>query len=183
MVQMEAFGKMVQGARPSPWFERWAGLIAAGGAVLDVAAGAGRHAAFLAARGHPVTAIDRDVTALHERFRPPLQVRIVQADLEDGSPWPLPDATFAAVVVSRYLYRPLFPVLLRAIGPGGVLLYETFMAGHERVGRPGNPEFLLRDGELLDIARAAGLSVIAYEAGPVGTPVTAVLQRIAARRP
>ena len=168
---------------PSPWIVRWAPLIAPGRPVLDVAAGRGRHAGLMAARGHPVTAVDRDVAALVERFGTASgTVSIVEADLEDGSPWPLPGERFAGVVVTNYLHRPLFPSLLAALEPGGVLLYETFMVGQERLGKPSNPDFLLQDGELLDVARAGGLSVVAYEAGPEPEPRPAVRQRIAARR-
>jgi SAM-dependent methyltransferase len=179
MVQTEAFGKMAHETTPSPWIERWAALIPRGGAVLDVAAGSGRHSAFLAVRGHPVTAIDRDIAMLSAL---PHRIRIVQADLEGADPWPLPGMAFAGVVVTNYLHRPLFPALMRALEPGGILLYETFMTGNERYGRPANPDFLLRDGELLDLARDGGLSVVAYEAGAVDEPPRAVMQRIAARR-
>jgi SAM-dependent methyltransferase len=157
---------------------QWAGLIAPGVAVLDVAAGGGRHSRFFADRGHRVTALDRDTGALAGCPG----IEIVQVDLEDGSPWPLPGRTFGAVVVTNYLHRPLFPVLLDALAPGGVLLYETFMAGNERFGRPSRPEFLLKDGELLDLARGR-LSVTAYEARMISAPKMAMVQRIAARRP
>lgn len=195
MVQRKAFGKMAQGPAstrdnaappagghaPSPWIVRWAPLIPPGRPVLDVAAGGGRHTAFLASRGHDVTAVDRTVAMLAARFSAqPNRIRIVQADLENGRPWPLPGETFGGVVVTNYLHRPLFPALLAALEPGGILLCETFMVGHERHGRPRRPEFLLHDGELLDVARAGGLSVIAYEA--ISEPQPAVMQRIAARR-
>ena len=108
-------------------------------------------------------------------------IEIVQVDLEDGSPWPLPGRTFGAVVVTNYLHRPLFPVLLDALAPGGVLLYETFMAGNERFGRPSRPEFLLKDGELLELVRGK-FSVTAYEARLLSVPHMAMVQRIAARR-
>jgi SAM-dependent methyltransferase len=157
---------------------QWAGLIAAGAAVLDVAAGGGRHSRFFADRGHEVTVLDRDTSPLASHP----DVEIVQADLEDGSPWPLPGRTFGAVVVTNYLHRPLFPALLDALAPGGVLLYETFMEGNERFGRPSNPAFLLKDGELLDLARGR-LSVTAYEARMISEPKMAMVQRIAARRP
>jgi SAM-dependent methyltransferase len=157
---------------------QWAGLIAAGAAVLDVAAGGGRHSRFFADRGHEVTVLDRDTGPLASHP----DVEIVQADLEDGSPWPLPGRTFGAVVVTNYLHRPLFPALLDALAPGGVLLYETFMEGNERFGRPSNPAFLLKDGELLDLARGR-LSVTAYEARMISEPKMAMVQRIAARRP
>ena len=162
---------------PSPWIVQWAGLVTAGTAVLDVAAGGGRHTRFFADRGNEVTAIDRDVSALTAQPN----VEIVQADLEDGSPWPLPGRTFGAVVVTNYLHRPLFPALLDALMPGGVLLYETFMEGNERFGRPSNPEFLLKDGELLALARDR-LSVTAYEGRMISEPKMAMIQRIAARK-
>jgi SAM-dependent methyltransferase len=161
---------------PSPWIVQWAGLIAADATVLDVAAGSGRHTRFFADRGNKVTAIDRDISALAAQPN----VEIVQADLEDGSPWPLPGRTFGAVVVTNYLHRPLFPALLDALMPGGVLLYETFMEGNERFGRPSNPEFLLKDGELLELVRGR-FSVVAYEARLVSEPKMAMIQRIAAR--
>jgi SAM-dependent methyltransferase len=162
---------------PSPWIVQWAGLVAADAAVLDVAAGCGRHSRFFADRGNKVTAIDRNVSALTAQPN----VEIVQADLEDGSPWPLPGRTFGGVVVTNYLHRPLFPALLDALMPGGVLLYETFMEGNERFGRPSRPEFLLKDGELLELVRDR-LSVTAYEARMISEPKMAMIQRIAARK-
>lgn len=157
---------------------QWAGLIAANAGVLDVAAGGGRHSRFFADRGHKVTALDRDTS----RLAPYPGIEIVQADLEDGSPWPLPGRTFGAVVVANYLHRPLFAALLDALAPGGVLLYETFMEGNERFGEPSRPAFLLKDGELLDLVRGR-LSVTAYEARMISEPKMAMVQRIAARRP
>ena len=157
---------------------QWAGLIAPEAAVLDVAAGGGRHSRFFADRGHRVTALDRDTSRLAGHPG----IDIVQADLEDGSPWPLPGRTFGAVVVTSYLHRPLFPALLDALAAGGVLLYETFMEGNERFGEPSRPAFLLKDGELLDLARGR-LSVTAYEARMISEPKMAMVQRIAARRP
>ena len=156
---------------------QWAGLVAPGAPVLDVAAGRGRHSLFFAERDHPVTAIDRDIAAL----APHDKIESIQADLEDGSHWPLPGRTFGAVIVANYLHRPLFPKLLDALSPSGVLLYETFMEGNERFGRPSRPEFLLKDGELLEWVRGR-LSVIAYEARMISQPKMAMVQRIAARR-
>jgi SAM-dependent methyltransferase len=166
----------------SPWIARWAPLVAPGAAVLDVAAGGGRHTRFFRGRGHRVTAVDRDVSYLPDLLND-RGVEIVAADLEADSPWPLPGRRFGAVVVTNYLHRPLWPALLAALEPGGVLLYETFMAGNERFGKPSNPAFLLRDGELLDVARDDGLSVVAYEALMLSDPRPAMVQRIAARRP
>ena len=153
--------------------QRWARLIRPGGRVLDLACGSGRHVRWLAARGFAVTAVDRDGAALQ-----PLRgiAQVVVADLE-GAPWPLPGARFDALVVTNYLWRPLWPELLAALDAGGVLIYETFAAGQQRIGRPSRPEFLLRHGELLQLARS--LRVVGYEDGWLDDPPRCV-QRIAA---
>lgn len=163
---------------PSRWVCDWAHLVAPGGAVLDVASGAGRHARWFAARGHPVTALDRDTAAL-ATMRDEVPITTMLADLE-GAPWPLPDdAKFAAVVVTNYLHRPLFGSLLRSLAPGGVLIYETFAQGNETVGKPSNPAFLLRPGELLDAVRPH-LRVVAFQDGFLAQPRPAYVQRICA---
>lgn len=156
----------------SPWVLRWMELVDRG-PVLDVAAGDGRHSILFAERGLEVVAVDRE----------PLEVpgvRFVHADLEDGSPWPFNGQRFAAIVVTNYLHRPLFPQLAASLAEGGVLIYETFMAGNERFGRPSNPAFLLQPGELL--AAFASLTPIAFEQGSVETPKPAMIQRLCARR-
>jgi len=163
---------------PSPWVTRFAELVPAGGAVLDIACGSGRHTRAFLGRGHPVTAIDRDVSALHAT--PGLTV--VEADLEDGRAFPCAPAAFAGVVVTNYLWRPILPAIVACVAPGGALLYETFALGNERFGRPRNPDFLLAPGELLDVARDGGLRVVAYEDLVVDTPRPAAVQRIAATR-
>jgi SAM-dependent methyltransferase len=155
---------------------QWAGLVPAGAGVLDIAAGGGRHTRFFAERGYKVTAVDRDVSPIAKGTN----VEAVQADLEDGSPWPLSGRTFGAVVVTNYLHRPVMPTLLASLEPGGVLIYETFMVGNERFGKPSNPNFLLKDGELLELVRGR-FSVVAYEARIVSEPKMAMVQRIAAR--
>ncbi len=166
---------------PSGWVVRWAHLIAEGGEVLDIAAGHGRHARWLAGRGHRVVALERDGAAL-ATLAGIAAVTPVQADLEDGSPWPLAGSRrFAAVVVTRYLHRPLLPRLAALLAPGGVLLYETFAHGNETVGRPSNPAFLLAPGELLDAVRPA-LRVVAFEDGFEAAPRPAFVQRICALR-
>lgn len=162
----------------SGWIGRWAGLVPAGGAVLDLAAGSGRHGRLFAARGHPVTLLDRDVSGLADLSGQP-GIDILEADIEAG-PWPLADRTFAGVVVTNYLWRPLLDRIVAAVAPGGALLYETFAVGNERFGRPRNPDFLLRPGELLDAVRGR-LEVRAYEHGETADP-PAMRQKIAAVR-
>jgi SAM-dependent methyltransferase len=164
---------------PSSWIVAWAGLIPAGAAVLDVAAGGGRHTRYLRARGHPVTAIDRDVSRLSDLAFDP-SIEVLQADLESGGAWPLQGRRFGGIVVTNYLHRPLFAHLVDGLADGGVLLYETFMVGQARFGGPSNPDFLLQDGELLDRLRPP-LHVVAYEARMISEPRPALVQRIAAR--
>lgn len=165
----------------SAWVRRFADRIPAGGPVLDLAAGGGRHTRFLRGRGHPVTAVDRDVTGLADLQEDPA-VTILAGDLENDRPWPLGDHRFAGVVVTNYLHRPLLPPIVAAVAPGGCLIYETFAVGNECFGKPSNPAFLLRPGELLEAVRGR-LTVIAYENLEVAEPRPAVVQRIAATRP
>jgi SAM-dependent methyltransferase len=163
--------------RPSDWVARWVNQIRSGGKVLDLACGKGRHSHFLAAQGFRVCAVDRDEQALqglHDRTG----ITTVLADLESG-PWPLQNTSFDGVVVTNYLHRVLFPYIIGALAPEGVLIYETFAAGNERFGKPSNPDFLLRPGELLEVARSR-LRVVAYEDVEVTSPKPARVQRICA---
>jgi SAM-dependent methyltransferase len=162
---------------PSAWVARWAGRLAAGSRVLDLACGGGRHARYFAARGHPVEAVDRDAAAL-TALAGMKGVATCCADLESG-PWPYEGQRFGGIVVTNYLHRPLFPRLLESLAPAGVLVYETFAAGNERYGRPSNPDFLLRPGELLEVVRGR-LRVLAYEDLTVSEPKPACVQRLCA---
>jgi len=164
---------------PSSWVARFASLVPPGGPVLDLACGAGRHSRFFLARGHPVTAVDRDTSGVAD-LRGEAGVEIVEFDLEAGAPFPFRGRAFDAVVATNYLYRPILPDVVSAVAAGGVLLYETFARGHERLGRPRRPEFLLEPGELLEAVRGA-LRVVAYEDVILDEPPRAV-QRIAAVR-
>lgn len=164
---------------PSDWVRRFAGLIPQGGRVLDLACGSGRHTRFLAGLGHPVEAVDRDAEALAS-LQAIEGVTTRQADLERG-PWPYYNYVFEGIVVTNYLFRPLLPSLMAALAEGGVLIYETFMDGNERFGKPTNPAYLLRSGELLEIVRRR-LTVVAFEQGEVESPRPALIQRICASR-
>ena len=166
---------------PSPWLQRWAHLLPAGGTALDLACGSGRHLRWLTGLGLHATGIDRDATALavSADLAESGAATLVQADVEHG-PWPLPGRQFAAVVVTHYLWRPLWPQILASLAPGGVLLYETFADGNQTVGKPSRPDFLLQPGEL--ISRCAGLRIVAYEDGFLDAPPR-FLQRVAAVRP
>jgi SAM-dependent methyltransferase len=165
--------------QPSPWVERYAYLVAPSSRVLDLACGSGRHARFFTARGCQIDAVDRNA-ALAADFADEAAIRFLAADVESG-PWPYPDGVFDAVVVTNYLHRPLLPRIAAALAPGGALLYETFAQGNECYGRPSNPDFLLRAGELL-IAFGAGLHVLAYEDGVVQRGRAMRVQRLCALR-
>jgi len=179
---------------PSAWVEKWAPLIRPGGAVLDVAGGSGRHARFLARLGFEVTGVDRDASLFRDgtpsilavdgapsilAVDRPARIEWVEADIEAG-PWPFADRRFDGIVVTNYLHRPLLPVLVASLEPGGILVYETFAQGNERFGKPSNPAFLLAPGELLEAVRGR-LRVVAYEDRVVDDPRPAAVQRVCAR--
>jgi hypothetical protein len=106
----------------------------------------------------------------------------VVADIENG-PWPFAGKHFDAVIVTNYLWRPLMPTLLASLAAGAVLIYETFASGNETVGKPSRPDFLLRQGELLEICK--DLRVVAFEDGFTTGPSSQTprfVQRIAAVR-
>jgi SAM-dependent methyltransferase len=163
---------------PSPWILRFLPLVRPGGRALDLAAGGGRHSRLLLEHGLAVTAVDRDPD---QQTDTPGLIKI-SADLETGAPWPLSGRQFDLVVVTNYLHRPILADIVSAVAPDGLLLYETFALGNGRFGKPSNPDFLLRPGEL-KAAVAGRLQIIAYEEVELGAPRPAVVQRIAARAP
>jgi SAM-dependent methyltransferase len=163
---------------PSDWVRRWSHLVPPAAPVLDVACGPGRHLRWFAGRGHPVVGVDRDPEAIALLGDLAGASRVELADIENG-PWPFEGQAFGGVVVTHYLWRPLLPTIVGSVAPGGVLIYETFAAGNETVGKPSRADFLLRPGELLQAC--AGLRVVAFEDGFMDAPPRFV-QRIAAVR-
>ena len=166
---------------PSTWLQRWVHLLPSGGSALDVACGSGRHLRWLAGQGLRPTGIDRDSAALATLadLAATGQAELVHADIENG-PWPCPGRQWDVVVVTNYLWRPLWPTLLAALAPGGVLVYETFANGNQTVGKPSRPDFLLQPGELL--VRCHSLRTVAYEDGFLEAPPRFV-QRVVAVAP
>jgi SAM-dependent methyltransferase len=183
----------------SPWVARWSHLLPAHGyahehaqehahtRVLDVACGAGRHTLHFLRQKYRLVGIDIDDSAIkiianqlseEEKSR----CELICADIEN-QPWPAPlqGRKFDAVIVTNYLWRPLMPTLLQSLDEAGVLIYETFAAGNETVGKPSRPDFLLKPGELLQMCAQEGLRVVAYEDGFLQQPAR-FMQRIAAVR-
>ena len=163
------------GLPPSPWVQRWSHLLPAGASVLDVACGSGRHARWFAQQGCHVTGVDRDAAALATLAG---VAHTIVADIENA-PWPLAGRRFDAVVVTNYLWRDLLPTLTDSLAEGGVLIFETFSTGNASVGKPSNPDFLLRTGELLQLAQ--GLRVVAFEEGFLSAPERFVQRLVAVR--
>ena len=183
---------------PSPWVARFCSGVPAGARVLDFASGAGRHAGLLVGRAVHYLALDADAAAL-ARLRDLHgagfhaaggSLSVARTDLETG-PWPVPREAFDLVIVSNFLHRPRLSLLGGLLAPGGLLIYETFAEGQERIGRPRRAAFLLRPGELLGVCARAGFHVLAYEdglvgrspGGPDGAPPSARRQRLCAVRP
>ena len=163
----------------SAWVQRWSHLLPERSSVLDVACGRGRHARWFHHRGMQVVAVDRSADAIAAIGLPAERCETCVADLENG-PWPFAGRFFDAVVVTHYLWRPLLPTLLASLAPGGVLIYETFAAGNETVGKPSRPDFLLQPGELLQVCQA--LRTVAFEEGFEDQPGQRFVQRIVAVR-
>lgn len=161
----------------SAWVARFAPLVPKTAPVLDLACGSGRHLRHFRARGSAVAGVDIDLQGVAD-LAGAEGVEILRADIE-AEPWPFAGRRFAGIVVANYLHRPLLPVIVEALAPGGVLIYETFAQGHQRFGRPSTPAYLLKAGELLE-AVAGRLQVVAYEHGEVASPRAAVVQRICA---
>jgi SAM-dependent methyltransferase len=171
-------------AGPSPWLLSNVTLAPRGARTLDVACGRGRHALFLAGAGFPVRAVDRDaghvarLGALARRLRLPLDAAVV--DLETGAA-DLGSSEWELVLVFSYLHRPLFPALVRALKPGGLLLYETYTTDQAKRGRPTNPDHLLEPGELPGLV--APLEVVRQREGVYeGRSIASVAARRLARR-
>jgi rhodanese-related sulfurtransferase len=174
------------GLGPSRWLVRNFGLLPKGLA-LDVAMGRGRNAVYLATRGFDVDGVDVDPEAvsaarsLARRLNAP--IRAVVGNVEDGT-YIVPEDGYDVIVVFNFLHRPLFPDLKDGVRPGGVILYETFTEDQPSYGRPTNPDYLLRAGELREVF--AGWEILAYREGveperPGGPPRASA--SIVARKP
>ncbi|GAA4012168.1 class I SAM-dependent methyltransferase [Actimicrobium antarcticum] len=168
---------------PSEWVSRFTGVIPQG-LVLDLACGNGRHARLLADAGHRVLAVDRNAAVLAELASASIEIRCIDLETGDAATRLLSLNTFAGIIVTNYLHRPLLPMLFSGLVEGGVLIYDTFAQGNGAFGKPASPAFLLQSGELLDAVAQAPckMHVLAYEDGFIGAPRPAMRQRLCAIR-
>jgi len=170
---------------PSSWLVQHADLLPREGHALDVASGRGRHAIWLAEHGLTTLAVDRDADAIRELNEAARERRLpLRAEVRDlerragpfGPTDPFGPAVFDVIVVVHYLHRPLFPALLEALAPNGLLVYETFTVAQAARGKPTNPDFLLKPGELLELVRP--LEILASREGDYdGHMIASVIAR------
>jgi SAM-dependent methyltransferase len=165
---------------PSPWVRRFIDGARHGGAMLDVACGSGRHVDLGLAQGLAVTGVDRSLDGV-ARFAGDPRVTLIEADLEAGGPLPFARDRFSAVIVTNYLWRPILDAVVAAVADEGILIYETFAVGNERLDRPSNPDFLLKPAELIGAVHRR-LVPVAYEHVRLDAPAR-IVQRICAVGP
>ena len=167
---------------PARWLTDHADMLPTSGWALDVACGRGRNALWLAERGLRMHAVDRDeeaIRALGDEARAlGLPLTAETLDLERGDRV-LAIAAYDVIVVVHYLHRPLFPQLIAALRPGGVLVYDTFTTAQAARGKPTNPGFLLKPGELCELVKP--LEIVAEREGDFdGQMVASVIAKMGA---
>ena len=161
--------------KPNKWVDCYSSLIPSGKGVLDLACGSGRHTGMLLNKGYQVTAVDIDTTSIKQNFSDK-KLNIVKCDLESLSSWPFGKNSFLGIIVVNYLHRPLYSKIMESLEKGGVLIYQTFADGHSRYGKPKNPDYLLRRGELKMVFDS--MRIISYQHGYLGYPSRSIVQRI-----
>ena len=167
-------------AQISGWVRRYYRQFPKNGFILDLAGGTGRHARFLSQKGFKLLLVDNQISKAKD-LQNVEGIKLVEYDLEAGNSLPFPASSFQGIVVTNYLYRPIFPQLLCLLDVGGILIYETFAVGHEKYGRPKNPNYLLNSGELINLV-SPQMRVIAYEERLITRPTKAYVQRIVAEK-
>lgn len=167
-------------AQISEWVRRYYRQFPKNGFILDLAGGTGRHARFLSQKGFKILLVDNQISKAKD-LQNVEGIKLVECDLEDGNSLPFPASTFQGIVVTNYLYRPIFPQLLCLLEVGGILIYETFAVGHEKYGRPTNPDYLLKSGELINLV-SPQMRVIAYEEHSITRPTKAYVQSLVAAK-
>ena len=165
---------------PSDWVKQHIRIIPPKGTVLDLACGAGRHTRLLIETGRRVIALDYNIRQL-EYLSGEDSLTIIRHNLEVKNSWPFNPLTFDGIIVTNYLYRPLYSCIIDALAVNGVLIYQTFAVGNEKYGRPRNPKYLLKEDELLEVF-GKKLNVVDYSHGYIKKPSPAVIQSICCKK-
>ena len=118
--------------------------------ILDFASGNGRHSKSLANNKRKITAVDKDDVKL-STYKNYKSIKTICFDLESEQSWPLKREYYDIVIVTNYLYRPKIKKIGDLVKENGYLFYETFARGNERYGKPSNPNFLLKNRELIKV--------------------------------
>lgn len=177
---------MSSALEPSPLLVRFSDLFRdeLPGPVLDLACGECHNGLYVARKGLELICCDRAAERLNEARKVAgeygVNATVWELDLEAPGVNPLPEDRFGAILVFRYLHRPLIPGIRQALRRGGLLLYETYTVEQARYGKPHNPDFLLQAGELLRWFE--GWELIHYFEGTREDPRCAVAQ-IVCRKP
>ena len=133
---------------------------------LDLACGKGRNSLYLASCGHIVLAVD--INEKYLKCFSNSKIKKINKDVEKAHNWPLTKARFDLVVVTNFLNRSIFPSIINSINPYGYLIYETFSIGQEKIGKPSNKNYILKNKELITLCN--NLSIIEYEEVWAHTP-------------
>ena len=148
--------------------------------MLDFASGEGRHCINLANSKRAITAIDKDYKKL-EKYKSLNNIKTICFDLETDEEWPLKNNWYDIIIVVNYLYRPKIKNLTNLLKEGGYLFYETFSVGNEKYGSPKNPNFLLRDRELINVF-SKHFTILSYFNGKVKSEKISIKQRCALKK-
>ena len=129
------------------------------GLALDLACGKGRHSLYLSSLGFSVISVDYNEENLN-CFKGK-NITKLNKDIENKKNWPLKKIKFDLIIVTNFLNRSIFPLITKSIKKGGYLIYETFGEGHQKFGKPKNPDFILNSKELLTLC--SSMELIVYE--------------------
>ena len=163
--------------RPTNWIIEQIKLIAPKRKIqiLDFASGNGRNSIHLAEKDKIITAIDKDSKRLDD-YRKFNYINTICFDLETDEEWPLKNEYYDIIIVVNYLYRPKIKKLINLLNSGGHLFYETFALGNEKYGSPRNPDYLLKDKELLNFFSKDN-EILSYFNGVVTEEKISIKQR------
>lgn len=168
-------------SKPSNWIKKYLNININKDTLLDVACGNGRHSFYAASLGYKVFSIDIDKDKLSlTNFKK--HISPILLNIEEENSWPFIKRSFDTVIVTNYLYRPVYKNIINSIKPNGTLLYETFSEENTKFGRPNNPDYLLKPIELLKLAKQYKMEIIDFEEILLELPKKKAIQRIYAKK-